>query len=123
MILFSDYNSQRLAWSFLSAAYHLVLPMEEVVKKILFYALLGTLMHCIGCVINDMLDRDFDRKVGTSQFSPDCHWFLDAVQCEIERSKGRPIASGDVTRTEASALLAVIVAITLYMFSFAGTKA
>ncbi|KAG1753886.1 UbiA prenyltransferase family [Suillus paluster] len=77
--------------------------MNEVVKNILFYALLSTLVHCAGCVINDMLDRDFDRK--------------------IERSKNRPIASGTVTRTEASVLLAVLVAAIFYMFSTAGTTA
>ncbi|KAG0704554.1 hypothetical protein DFH29DRAFT_1037269 [Suillus ampliporus] len=60
------------------------MPMYDVVKNILFYALLGTLIHSAGCIINDMLDRDFDRKV--------------------ERLKGRPIASGAVTVTEASVL-------------------
>lgn len=45
--------------------------MDQVVKNTLFYALLGTLIHSAGCVINDMLDRDFDRKVGTSHFRPD----------------------------------------------------
>jgi 4-hydroxybenzoate polyprenyltransferase len=40
--------------------------MKEVAVNTLFYALLGTLVHSAGCVINDMLDRDFDRKVGMS---------------------------------------------------------
>ncbi|KAG1747744.1 UbiA prenyltransferase family [Suillus paluster] len=97
----SDFNFWPFAWSFLSAAYRLALPMHDVAKNILFYALLGTLIHSAGCVINDMLDRDFDRK--------------------IERSKGRPIASGAVTRTEASILLAVLVAAIFYMFSTVGT--
>jgi len=45
----------------------------------LFYALLGTLIHSAGCVINDMLDREFDRKVGKLSSSCDCHKFLDAI--------------------------------------------
>jgi len=112
-----------LAWGFLSAAYHVALPMNEILKNTLYYALLGTLIHSAGCVINDMLDRDLDRKVGTSPFSPDFCLSLDAVQHKIERSKSRPIASGAVTRTEASFLLVVLVAAIFYMFSTAGTKA
>ncbi|KAG0705516.1 hypothetical protein DFH29DRAFT_906915 [Suillus ampliporus] len=72
-------------------------------RSFLFYALLSTLVHCAGCVINDMLDRDFDRKR------------------EPERSKKRPIASGAVTGTEVLVLLAVLVAVIFYMFSTAGT--
>jgi 4-hydroxybenzoate polyprenyltransferase len=45
--------------------------MNEVVKTTVFFALLGTLVHSAGCVINDMLDRDLDRKVGRSQSNPD----------------------------------------------------
>ncbi|KAG0702711.1 UbiA prenyltransferase family [Suillus ampliporus] len=99
----SDLIFWPFGWGFLSAAYHVALPMDEVVKDFLFYVLLGTLVHSAGCVINDMLDRDFDRKV--------------------ERSKGRPIASGAVSRLEASVLLAVLVAAIFYMFSTAGTAA
>lgn len=55
-----------LAWGSLAASYHVALPMKEVVTNTLFYALLGTLVHSAGCVINDMLDREFDRKVGMS---------------------------------------------------------
>ncbi|KAG1774338.1 hypothetical protein EV702DRAFT_531894 [Suillus placidus] len=43
------------------------LPMSDVVKNILFYALLGILVHSTGCVINGILDRDFDRKVERSK--------------------------------------------------------
>lgn len=43
--------------------------MNEVTKEILFYALLGTLIHSAACVINDMIDCDLDRKVGTSLLS------------------------------------------------------
>jgi len=41
--------------------------MNEVMQKLLFYALLSTLMHSAACVINDMLDCDMDRKVGASR--------------------------------------------------------
>lgn len=90
-------------WASLSAAYRLALPVNEVIKTTLFFALLAILVHSAGCVINDMLDCDLDRKV--------------------ERSRGRPIASGVVSRTKASMLLAVIVAALFYLFSTCGTKA
>jgi len=44
--------------------------MYEVVKNVLFYASLGAMIHSAACVINDMLDRDLDRKVGASRFCP-----------------------------------------------------
>ncbi|KAG2356574.1 UbiA prenyltransferase [Suillus spraguei] len=99
----SDFIFWPFAWGSLAASYHVALPMNEVVTNTLFYALLSTLIHSAGCVINDMLDRDFDRKV--------------------ERSKDRPIVSGAVTMTEASILLTVLVATIFYMFSTAGHKA
>ncbi|KAG2153147.1 UbiA prenyltransferase family [Suillus clintonianus] len=98
-----DFMFWAFGWTFLSAAYRLALPFSEVARTILFYALLGTLVHSSACVINDILDRDLDRKV--------------------ERSKDRPIASGAVTTTEASVLLAVLVAVLFYMFSTCGPKA
>ncbi|KAG2346018.1 hypothetical protein BDR05DRAFT_946535 [Suillus weaverae] len=90
-----DFMFWPFAWGFLSAAYHVALPMSHVVKNILFYY--------TGCVINDILDRDFDRKV--------------------ERSKGRPIASGAITRTDTSILLAALITAIFYMFSTAGSIA
>jgi len=39
--------------------------MYKVLKEILFYSLLSTLIHCAACVSNDILDCNFDRKVGT----------------------------------------------------------
>ncbi|KAG2064890.1 UbiA prenyltransferase [Suillus decipiens] len=99
----SDFMFWPFAWGSLAASYHVALPMNEVVANTLFYALLGTLIHSAGSIINDILDRDFDRKV--------------------ERSKGRPIASGAVAMTEASVLLIMLVAAIFYMFSTAGPTA
>lgn len=48
---------------------HVALPMSDVVTNTLFYALLDILVHSAGCtsIINDILGRDFDPKVGTLQ--------------------------------------------------------
>jgi hypothetical protein len=58
--------------------------MNQVAVNTLFYALLGTLVHSAGCVINDMLDRDFDRKVGMSVPSG---LFLLPERCSIRTFK------------------------------------
>ncbi|KAH7704044.1 COQ-2 protein [Aphelenchoides avenae] len=59
-------------------------------------ALFGTgafFMRSAGCVINDLWDRDFDRKV--------------------ERTKLRPLASGKVSERHAIALLAGLLSVSL----------
>ncbi|KAG0704571.1 hypothetical protein DFH29DRAFT_364778 [Suillus ampliporus] len=54
----SDFMFWPFAWGFLSGAYRVAMPMHDVVKNILFYALLGTLIRSAVCIINDMLDRN-----------------------------------------------------------------
>ncbi|CAD5219667.1 unnamed protein product [Bursaphelenchus xylophilus] len=59
-------------------------------------ALFGTgaiLMRGAGCVVNDLWDKDFDKKV--------------------ERTKSRPLANGDLTPKEAVGLLAVLLSSSL----------
>ncbi|KAG1836791.1 UbiA prenyltransferase family [Suillus subalutaceus] len=90
-------------WAFLSAAYRLALPVNEVVENTLFFALLGILVHSAGCVLNDMLDRDLDRK--------NAHR-ADRLHQELSLGQ-RP----------SSALLVVLVAALFYLFSTCGTKA
>lgn len=57
------------AWGVLSAAYHVALPMSDVVTNTVFSVLLGILVHSAGCIMNDsdILDRDFSPKVRTFQ--------------------------------------------------------
>ncbi|KAG1830187.1 UbiA prenyltransferase family [Suillus variegatus] len=98
-----DFMFWPFGWAFLSAAYRLALPVNEVIRITLFFALLAILVHSAGCVLNDMLDCDLDRKV--------------------ERSRGRPIASGVVSTTKASMLLSVLITALFYLFSTCGTKA
>ncbi|KAH7678293.1 Para-hydroxybenzoate--polyprenyltransferase [Aphelenchoides avenae] len=50
-------------------------------------------MRSAGCVINDLWDRDFDRKV--------------------ERTKLRPLASGEVSERQAITLLAGLLSVSL----------
>ncbi|KAG1824577.1 uncharacterized protein BJ212DRAFT_1523753 [Suillus subaureus] len=99
----SNFMFWPFVWGSLAASYHVALPMNEVIMNTLFYALLGMLVHSAGCVINDMLDHNFDHKV--------------------EHLKGRPIASGAVTMTEASILLFMLIGAIFYMFSTTGPMA
>ena len=56
-------------------------------------------MRAAGCVMNDIADRDFDPHV--------------------ERTRGRPLASGELRLGEAHALLAglLLVAFVLVLFT------
>jgi len=58
------------------------------------YALLAlgaVLMRGAGCIINDMCDRDFDRQV--------------------ERTKNRPLASGELSMKQAGVFLSLLLAV------------
>jgi len=60
---------------------------------ILAFLLGAIVMRGAGCVLNDMIDRDIDRQV--------------------ERTKSRPLASGEVSMGEATALLGLLCLIGL----------
>lgn len=53
----------------------------------------AVVMRSAGCIINDMADRDFDRQV--------------------ERTKTRPLASGELSMRQASVLLGLLLATAL----------
>ncbi len=62
-------------------------------RLLLLFALGATVMRGAGCIINDIADRDFDRHV--------------------ERTRTRPLASGEVTVTKAAILFAGLLLIAL----------
>jgi 4-hydroxybenzoate polyprenyltransferase len=57
----------------------------------LLFALGAVAMRSAGCIINDMMDRDFDKAV--------------------ERTKMRPLASGELSMRQAGVLLALLVVV------------
>lgn len=72
----------------------LLAPKEvATVWMVAAFALGAVLMRGAGCVVNDILDRDFDRQV--------------------ERTKSRPLASGAVSVRQAIVLLAVLLGLSL----------
>ncbi len=78
-------------------------------------ALFGTgalVMRGAGCTINDLWDRKIDNKVGTSLRAHARRLRLRKLttarpsQPQPERTKMRPLASGEVTPTQAVTFLA-----------------
>ena len=41
-------------------------PCMTLIIQTILFAIGSTLMHSVACVLNDICDIDFDRKVGTS---------------------------------------------------------
>lgn len=57
--------------------------------------LINIMLHLgAGCIWNDILDRNFDRQVGTDYFIT--HGLCSSRQL-TERTKNRPIASGAIS--------------------------
>ena len=67
--------------------------MPETVRLILLFGVGSIVMRAAGCVVNDMWDRDIDRKVA--------------------RTAGRPLASGALRPRQALVFLAVLLLIGL----------
>ena len=64
-------------------------PWPETLRLVVLFALGSLAMRSAGCVVNDMWDRDIDRRVA--------------------RTASRPLASGALGMAEAAAFLAVLL--------------
>jgi 4-hydroxybenzoate polyprenyltransferase len=64
-------------------------PVAETIRLVTLFAIGSLVMRAAGCVVNDMWDRDIDRKVA--------------------RTAGRPLASGTLRSRHALAFLAVLL--------------
>jgi 4-hydroxybenzoate polyprenyltransferase len=64
-------------------------PVAEAVRLVVLFAIGSLVMRAAGCVVNDLWDRDIDRKVA--------------------RTAGRPLASGALRPRHALAFLAVLL--------------
>ena len=65
----------------------------RTLRLVLLFALGAVVMRAAGCVVNDMWDRDLDRRV--------------------TRTRGRPLASGALSLAEAAGFLALLLAVGL----------
>jgi 4-hydroxybenzoate polyprenyltransferase len=68
-------------------------PAAETIRLIVLFAVGSLVMRAAGCVVNDLWDRDIDRKVA--------------------RTSGRPLASGALQARSALAFLVVLLLIGL----------
>jgi len=68
-------------------------PPAEAIRLIVLFGIGSLVMRAAGCVVNDLWDRDIDRRVA--------------------RTAGRPLASGALRPWQALAFLAVLLAIGL----------
>ncbi|KAI0775968.1 4-hydroxybenzoate polyprenyl transferase [Trametes elegans] len=73
------------AWSITMASYALEAPLTTPLTYISLFGLGALVMRGAGCTINDMWDQNLDKGV--------------------ERTKTRPLASGEITPTQAFAFL------------------
>jgi 4-hydroxybenzoate polyprenyltransferase len=73
-------------WWGLALASHGLPPL----KFLLLFALGAVLMRSAGCIINDMADREFDKQV--------------------ERTRTRPLANGELSSKQAMILLVILLA-------------
>jgi 4-hydroxybenzoate polyprenyltransferase len=64
-------------------------PVAETIRLVVLFAIGSLAMRAAGCVVNDLWDRDIDRKVA--------------------RTAGRPLASGAIRPREALTFLAVLL--------------
>ncbi|PVV01642.1 hypothetical protein BB560_003930 [Smittium megazygosporum] len=78
-------------WSILLAAYNNALPVSQSALILSYFTIGSFIMRGSGCIINDMWDVDFDKKVA--------------------RTSGRPLAASKVSMRDAQYLLASQLAI------------
>ncbi|KAJ7266402.1 UbiA prenyltransferase family-domain-containing protein [Mycena haematopus] len=76
------------AWGLTMAAYSIRLPLHHLMVQTAMFALGSTLLHSAACVLNDICDRDIDRKV--------------------ERTKNRPLATGVISVAGATVWLLLL---------------
>ncbi|EKM60304.1 uncharacterized protein PHACADRAFT_167688 [Phanerochaete carnosa HHB-10118-sp] len=82
-------------WGATMAAYKAQISASQLVTQVALFVLGGTLVHSAACIINDICDIEFDRKV--------------------ERTKNRPLAAGLIPVSGAWKLLSVM---TIGCFAF-----
>jgi 4-hydroxybenzoate polyprenyltransferase len=91
------------SWGFTLAAYATSMDPQDYVSQLFLFWLGSIATHSAACILNDILDIDFDRQV--------------------ERCKNRPLASGAIQIFPATIFLLCIVAITVGFLALANPLA
>ena len=82
-------------------SYALQLPYTTPLSYISLFGLGALVMRGAGCTINDMWDKNLDRVVGG--FFIYC--LTSKTNVKLERTKERPLASGEITQKQAFVFL------------------
>ena len=82
------------AWG-LTLAYYYNLDTELYIKYLFLFFLGSVLMRSAGCILNDIVDKEFDKKV--------------------KRTKSRPIASGKITILNAFIYVVILCLASLFI--------
>ncbi|EJD42205.1 UbiA prenyltransferase [Auricularia subglabra TFB-10046 SS5] len=97
----SEFGWWPLVWGWL-----LALPSRPDASTLLghlvAFVVVGTILHCAACTLNDICDVDFDHQV--------------------ERSKTRPLVSGAVSLRAAWAFLFAQTGVLIWMMEYAGNE-
>ena len=91
--------------------------LSTLYTKAALWWLFVFIRHCMTCVWNDICDRDIDRLVGESPVR--CSWRTSLRPHSLERTKTRPLASGDMSMRGACLLLSILTLLTLTMLRIA----
>ncbi|KAJ7776146.1 UbiA prenyltransferase family-domain-containing protein [Mycena metata] len=91
------------AWGLTMAAYSVRLPVHSLIIQTIMFAIGSTLLHTAACILNDICDRDFDRKV--------------------ERTKNRPLATGIISVSGATLWLLLFVVASIALLATANRTA
>ncbi|KAF9228263.1 UbiA prenyltransferase [Gyrodon lividus] len=91
------------AWASTLAAYQAGATLDVLSHHVLIFGIASTLLHSAGCVTNDILDAEYDRQV--------------------ERTKSRPLPSGNLSLPSAAMFLAALTAGSLLCLSLASPLA
>ncbi|KAJ7734760.1 UbiA prenyltransferase family [Mycena maculata] len=91
------------AWGIAMAAFSGDLPIDQLLVQTFMFAIGSTLLHSAACILNDICDRDFDRRV--------------------ERTKHRPLATGVISVTGATIWLLTFVIASLATLALSNRSA
>ncbi len=90
-------------WSIALSKPFQYMNIKEVVVLHLMFFFGAVFMRSAGCVVNDLWDRDFDKQV--------------------ERTKSRPLASGELKPYQAMVFLFILLAFSFFIFLYLSTAA
>ena len=95
------------------AAYSSALPIGGLISNLALFGTGALVMRGAGCTINDLWDRKIDQKVGQSCRLSSKGTLADIHFGNTERTKLRPLASGEIVPLQALSFLGLQLSVGL----------